>query len=77
MNVEIYPLKANEKFAFALSATLAEDGTPDDGTFDQARRPAQLACPPCACVTLRRPNAVGAGAQQKVAARQVRVRHVR
>ena len=28
-------LQANDKFAFALSRTLAEDGTPDDGTFDQ------------------------------------------
>ena len=27
--------QANDKFAFALSRTLAEDGTPDDGTFDQ------------------------------------------
>ena len=37
VNVEIYPLKTNDKFMFALSATLAEDGTPDDGNFDQAR----------------------------------------
>jgi len=52
VNVDIYPVKArrnsllcpradkrqaNEKYAFALSSTLAEDGTPDDGAFDQAR----------------------------------------
>ena len=29
--------QSNDKFAFVLSSTLAEDGTPDDGTFDQAR----------------------------------------
>ena len=30
-------LKANDKFAFALSSTLAEDGTPDDGAYEQVR----------------------------------------
>ena len=29
--------QSNDKFKFVLSSTLAEDGTPDDGTFDQAR----------------------------------------
>ena len=29
------PRQANEKYAFALSSTLAEDGTPDDGAYDQ------------------------------------------
>jgi hypothetical protein len=31
------PLQANDKFAFALSSTLAEDGTPDDGAYEQVR----------------------------------------
>ena len=36
--MDLYPLKAQDKFALALSSTLAEDDTPDDGTFDQSAR---------------------------------------
>ena len=37
--------QATDKFAFALSATLSEDGTPDDGTFDQVRAQRRVAAP--------------------------------
>ena len=35
----LFPTRSqtHDKFAFALSSTLAEDGTPDDGAFDQVR----------------------------------------
>ena len=39
------PAQATDKFAFALSATLSEDGTPDDGTFDQVRAQCRAAAP--------------------------------
>jgi len=79
VNVDIYPLKAKDKVAFALSYTLAEDGKPDDGTFEQARPRASVAQ---ACVhagvlkPLSSPAAVVAVGTKKVAARQVRIRHV-
>jgi DNA-directed RNA polymerase I, II, and III subunit RPABC3 len=46
VNVDIYPLKSSDKVMFALSSTLAEDGKPDDGTFDQARPSFAVRRPP-------------------------------
>mmetsp|Transcript_18719 Transcript_18719/g.31169 ORF Transcript_18719/g.31169 Transcript_18719/m.31169 type:complete len:106 (-) Transcript_18719:103-420(-) len=36
INSDIYPISVNQKFSFALSTTLALDGKPDEGTFDQS-----------------------------------------
>lgn len=36
INSEVYRLRQNEKFTFALVSTLDLEGKPDDGTFNQS-----------------------------------------
>ena len=36
VNSDLYPLEVNDRFTLALASTLALDGTPDTGTFDQS-----------------------------------------
>jgi DNA-directed RNA polymerase I, II, and III subunit RPABC3 len=36
INIDLYPLDRGDRFTLALHKTLALDGTPDDGTFDQS-----------------------------------------
>ncbi len=37
INIDIYKLKPGDKISVMLASTLDPHGTPDDGTFDQAR----------------------------------------
>ena len=36
VNSDLYPLEVGDRFTLALASTLALDGTPDTGTFDQS-----------------------------------------
>lgn len=38
INSDVYPVREGEKLRFVLARTLYEDGTPDDGTYDQSGR---------------------------------------
>ncbi|XP_058069380.1 DNA-directed RNA polymerases II and V subunit 8A-like [Magnolia sinica] len=38
VNIEIYPLRVDEKFKMVLAPTLSLDGTPDSGYFTQGGR---------------------------------------
>ena len=42
INSDLYMLDINDRFAFALASTLAPDGSPDPGTFDQSGAPSLL-----------------------------------
>ena len=35
VNTQIYPVDLGEKFRLVLASTLKEDGTPDDGEYNQ------------------------------------------
>lgn len=36
VNCEVYPIKEGEKLSVVLASTLALDGTPSDGVYDQS-----------------------------------------
>jgi len=38
VNTDIYPMEINDKFSFALSSTLNEDGDLEEESFDQSKR---------------------------------------
>ncbi|KAF1327723.1 putative Dna directed RNA polymerase i, partial [Globisporangium splendens] len=42
INSEVYRLRQNEKFTFALVSTLDLEGKPDDGTYNQSGKPTLL-----------------------------------
>ena len=42
INSDIYTLEINDKFTAALASTLALDGSPDTGTYDQSGAPSLL-----------------------------------
>ena len=42
INSDLFPLDINDRFTFALASTLALDGRPDSGTFDQSGQPSLL-----------------------------------
>uniref|UniRef100_A0A7S2ICS3 DNA-directed RNA polymerases I, II, and III subunit RPABC3 n=1 Tax=Haptolina brevifila TaxID=156173 RepID=A0A7S2ICS3_9EUKA len=42
INSDLFNLEINDRFTFALASTLALDGAPDSGTFDQSGAPSLL-----------------------------------
>eukprot|EP01104_Vermistella_antarctica_P009512 TRINITY_DN2452_c0_g1_i1.p2 TRINITY_DN2452_c0_g1~~TRINITY_DN2452_c0_g1_i1.p2 ORF type:complete len:148 (+),score=31.65 TRINITY_DN2452_c0_g1_i1:72-515(+) len=42
INIDIYPIKHNEKFSIALTSTLSQRGVPDEGFYDQSRKKSLL-----------------------------------
>ena len=42
INSDIFPLELNDRFTLALATTLALDGKPDSGTYDQTGGPSLL-----------------------------------
>ena len=42
INSDLYTLDISDRFTFTLAATLAPDGTPDSGVFDQSGTPSLL-----------------------------------
>eukprot|EP00730_Choanoeca_flexa_P014035 TRINITY_DN5985_c0_g1_i2.p1 TRINITY_DN5985_c0_g1~~TRINITY_DN5985_c0_g1_i2.p1 ORF type:complete len:155 (+),score=6.66 TRINITY_DN5985_c0_g1_i2:27-467(+) len=38
INTQLYPLELNDRFTLCLATTLHEDGSPDDGEYDQSGR---------------------------------------
>lgn len=44
VNSEVYRLRQNEKFTFALVSTLDLEGKPDDGTYNQSGKVCICVC---------------------------------
>jgi len=42
INSDLFPLEVSQKFALVLASTLAIDGQPDNGKFDQSNQPSLM-----------------------------------